>query len=226
MKRSQNKGSCQTKLRTQLSPLQHPVSSLDRVMHSKPVAGAAAKRPSNGAVAGELKRYALVHLSFCMDGNPVAMNRQGWEPCQVGYDSDSSNDGYFTCEDSLSTYQIDNVEFHHRARFEAIFEGLVQERTEIMEAQKRIEVQLLTAAELASSELSFHDTITAEGRNMRGMLSTRKRPPPQNKKQLPVKIKKVVDPNFNSLPFPAIAKKMRKVKLPDPPSLSSSKRWR
>ncbi|MED6153003.1 hypothetical protein PIB30_097393 [Stylosanthes scabra] len=86
-----------------------------------------------------------------MDGNPTAMNGQGWEPCQVGYDSDSSNDRYFSCEDSLSAYQIDDVEFHHRARFEAMFEGLVQERDEIMEGQKRIEVQLLTVAELVSS---------------------------------------------------------------------------
>ncbi|MED6149745.1 hypothetical protein PIB30_065541 [Stylosanthes scabra] len=85
-----------------------------------------------------------------MDGDPVAMNGQGWEPCQVGYHSDSSNDGYFSCEDSLSAYQIDDVEFHDRARFEAMFEGLVQERAEIMEGQKRIEAQLLAVAELAS----------------------------------------------------------------------------
>ncbi|MED6215559.1 hypothetical protein PIB30_114876, partial [Stylosanthes scabra] len=84
------------------------------------------------------------------------MNGQGWERCQVGYHSDSSNDGYFSCEDSLSVYQIDDVELHHRARFETMFESLVQERAEIMEAQKRIEVQLLTAAELASSVINSH----------------------------------------------------------------------
>ncbi|MED6177303.1 hypothetical protein PIB30_096941 [Stylosanthes scabra] len=86
-----------------------------------------------------------------MDDNTAAMNGQGWEPFQVGYHFDSSNDGYFSCEDCLSAYQIDDVEFHHRARFKAMFEGLVQERAEIMEAQKRIKVQLLAVAELASS---------------------------------------------------------------------------
>ncbi|MED6211792.1 hypothetical protein PIB30_076922 [Stylosanthes scabra] len=86
-----------------------------------------------------------------MDSNPTAMNGQGWEPCQVGYHSDSSIDGYFSYEDSLLAYHIDDVELHHITRFETMFKGLVQERAEIMEAQKRIKVQLLTVAELASS---------------------------------------------------------------------------
>ncbi|MED6190595.1 hypothetical protein PIB30_107372, partial [Stylosanthes scabra] len=79
------------------------------------------------------------------------MNGQGWDPSQVGYHFDGSSDGYFSCEDSLLACQIDNVEFQHQAQFEAMFETLVQERVEILENQKRIEVQLLTIAELASS---------------------------------------------------------------------------
>ncbi|MED6212052.1 hypothetical protein PIB30_079468, partial [Stylosanthes scabra] len=55
------------------------------------------------------------------------------------------------CEDSLSACQIDNDEFQHQARFEAMFETLVQERAEILENQKRLEAQLLTIAELTSS---------------------------------------------------------------------------
>ncbi|MED6189773.1 hypothetical protein PIB30_099240 [Stylosanthes scabra] len=86
-----------------------------KLRNSESVARAAAERSSNGAVAGEIKTCAPAH----------AMNGQGWEPCQVGYHSDSSNDGYFSCEDSLSTYQIDDVEMHHRARFERMFECLV-----------------------------------------------------------------------------------------------------
>ncbi|MED6152594.1 hypothetical protein PIB30_093546, partial [Stylosanthes scabra] len=118
----------------------------------EPVARAAAGRPSNGAVAGELKTCALVHLlSLQMDGNFAFMNVQGWDPSQIGYHSDNSSDGYFSCEDSLSACQINNDEFQHQARFEAMFETLVQERAEILENQKRLEAQLLTVAELASS---------------------------------------------------------------------------
>ncbi|MED6151124.1 hypothetical protein PIB30_079324 [Stylosanthes scabra] len=48
------------------------------------------------------------------------MNGQGWDPSQIGYHSDNSSDGYFSCEDSLPACQIDNDEFQHRARFEAM----------------------------------------------------------------------------------------------------------
>ncbi|MED6226497.1 hypothetical protein PIB30_104307, partial [Stylosanthes scabra] len=67
-----------------------------------------------------------------------------WDPSQIGYHSDNSSDGYFSSE-------IDNDEFQHQARFEAMFETLLQERAEILENQKRLEAQLLTVAELASS---------------------------------------------------------------------------
>ncbi|MED6176221.1 hypothetical protein PIB30_086006, partial [Stylosanthes scabra] len=88
-----------------------------------------------------------VHLlSLQMDGNPTLMNGQGWDPSQIGYHSDNSSDGYFSCEDSLPACQIDNDEFQHRARFVAIFKTLVQERAEILENQKRLEAQLLTVA--------------------------------------------------------------------------------
>ncbi|MED6138498.1 hypothetical protein PIB30_074775, partial [Stylosanthes scabra] len=89
-----------------------------------------------------------------MDGNPAFINGQGWEPFQVRYHSDGSSDGYFSCEDSLSACQIDNVEFQHPAQFEAMFKILVQERAKIMEAQKRTEIQLLTITNLASSVIS------------------------------------------------------------------------
>ncbi|MED6190949.1 hypothetical protein PIB30_111053, partial [Stylosanthes scabra] len=79
------------------------------------------------------------------------MNGQGWDPSQIGYHSDNSSDGYFSCEDSLSACQIDNDEFQHQAQFETMFETSVQERAEILENQKRLEAQLLTVAELASS---------------------------------------------------------------------------
>ncbi|MED6138173.1 hypothetical protein PIB30_071783 [Stylosanthes scabra] len=96
--------------------------------------------------------WLFVHLlSFQMDGNPAFMNGQAWDPSQVGYHSDSSSDGYFSYEDSLSACQIDNVEFQHQAQFEAMFETLMQERAEILENQKRTEAQLLTVAELTSS---------------------------------------------------------------------------
>ncbi|MED6127169.1 hypothetical protein PIB30_085529 [Stylosanthes scabra] len=85
-----------------------------------------------------------------MDGNSAFMNGQGWDPRQIGYHSDNSSDGYFSCEDSLSACQIDNDEFQHQARFEAMFKTLVQEKAEILENQKRLEAQLLTVAELAS----------------------------------------------------------------------------
>ncbi|MED6124523.1 hypothetical protein PIB30_059690 [Stylosanthes scabra] len=32
------------------------------------------------------------------------------EPCQQGYFSDSSNDSYFSCEESLSVHQLDQAE--------------------------------------------------------------------------------------------------------------------
>ncbi|MED6225281.1 hypothetical protein PIB30_092226, partial [Stylosanthes scabra] len=93
-----------------------------------------------------------VHLlSLQMDGNSTFMNVQGWDPSQIGYHSDNSSNSYFSCEDSLSACQIDNDEFQHQTRFEAMFETLVQERAEILENQKRLEAQLLTVAELASS---------------------------------------------------------------------------
>ncbi|MED6150854.1 hypothetical protein PIB30_076613 [Stylosanthes scabra] len=95
--------------------------------------------------------YLMGTFIILIDRNPTFMNGQGWEPCQVGYHSDGSSDGYFSCEDSLSACQIDNIEFHHQAQFEAMFEVLVQERVEILEVQKRTEVQLLAVAELASS---------------------------------------------------------------------------
>ncbi|MED6171937.1 hypothetical protein PIB30_045556 [Stylosanthes scabra] len=153
------------------------------------------------------------------------MNGQGWEPCKVGYHSDSSNDKYFSCEDSLSTYQIDDVEFHHRARFEAMFEGLVQERAEIMKAQKRIEAQMLAVAELASfeeglsaitlrsrtqlkgptGESSNPDTIATEERNMSGDVEHEEVLPTTEQETTSGQNKRVVDPNLNSLPFPAVA---------------------
>ncbi|MED6110554.1 hypothetical protein PIB30_044109 [Stylosanthes scabra] len=86
-----------------------------------------------------------------MDGNSAFMNEQGWDPSQIGYHSDSSSDGYFSCEDSLSACQSDNVEFQHEAQFEAMFETLVQKRPEILEKQKRLEAQLLTITKLTSS---------------------------------------------------------------------------
>ncbi|MED6140471.1 hypothetical protein PIB30_093567 [Stylosanthes scabra] len=120
--------------------------------NSEPVVRAAAGRLSNGTVAGELKTCALVHsLSFQMDGNSAFMNGQGWDPSQIGYHSDNSSDGYFSCEDSLSACQIDNDEFQHQARFEEMFEAFVQERAEILDNQKRLEAQLMTIAELTSS---------------------------------------------------------------------------
>ncbi|MED6163712.1 hypothetical protein PIB30_082675 [Stylosanthes scabra] len=118
------------------------ILSVLKTRNYEPVARAAAGRPSNGAVSGELKTCALVHvhlLSLQMDGNSAFMNGQGWDPSQIGYHSDNSSDGYFSCEDSLSACQIDNDEFQHQARFEAMFETLVQERAEILENQKRLE---------------------------------------------------------------------------------------
>ncbi|MED6128129.1 hypothetical protein PIB30_094677 [Stylosanthes scabra] len=201
-----------------------------KLRNSDPVARAAAGRSSNGAVAGELKTCAPVHV-LIYDVPSFDLNRR-----------------YFSCEDSLSAYQIDDVDFHHRARFEATFEGLVQERAKIMEAQKRIEVQPLAVAELASSvmrqfahatspcqeerlsaitlrsgtqlkvptsESSNPDTITIEGRNMRGDVEHEETPPTVEQETISCRNKIVVDPNLNSLPFPAVAKKTRKAKPPD-----------
>ncbi|MED6201767.1 hypothetical protein PIB30_098355, partial [Stylosanthes scabra] len=173
------------------------------------------------------------------------MNGQGWDPSQVGYHSDSSSDGYFSCEDSLSACQIDNVEFQHPARFEAMFETLVQERAEILENQKRLEAQLLTIAELTSSVIRrFIPPMppcqeeglgaitlrsgtqlkepTSESPNSDSITSEERNV--QHKEKLPTieqerafgHNERVVYPNLNSLPFPSAAKKTRKAKPTDP----------
>ncbi|MED6178133.1 hypothetical protein PIB30_104764, partial [Stylosanthes scabra] len=137
-----------------------------------------------------------VHLlSLQMDGNPTFVNGQGLDPSQIGYHSDNSSDGYFSCEDSLPTCQIDNDEFQHRARFEAIFETLLKGPT-------------------GGSPNS--DFITSEERNLQRNIEQGEKLPTTEQETTSGNNERVVDPNLNSLPFPSVTKKTRKAKPPDP----------
>ncbi|MED6189789.1 hypothetical protein PIB30_099423, partial [Stylosanthes scabra] len=146
-----------------------------------------------------------------MDGNPAFKSGQGWEPCQVGYYSDGSSDGYFSYEDSLSACQINNVEFRHQVQFEATFETLVQERAEIMEAQKRTEEEGLSAITLRSGtwlkgptgeSLDFAP-ITPEGTDTQRDVKRKEEFPTTEQEATSSQNKRVVDPNLNPLLFPA-----------------------
>ncbi|MED6212124.1 hypothetical protein PIB30_080267 [Stylosanthes scabra] len=92
-----------------------------------------------------------VHSSFQAEGNLMFGKNQNWESCQVECHSDSSSDGYYSCEDSLPACQIDCAEFQHQRYFDELFKALVQQRVEIKEAQKKTEARLLTITKLASN---------------------------------------------------------------------------
>ncbi|MED6211727.1 hypothetical protein PIB30_076424 [Stylosanthes scabra] len=88
--------------------------------------------PSNGAVAGELNmcvRFWLFELN------------------QVEYTCDSGSDGYYSCKEDAAPYN--GPECRQRNFMNELFKALVQERNEVMEAQKKTEVQLELMIKLA-----------------------------------------------------------------------------
>ncbi|MED6163739.1 hypothetical protein PIB30_082948, partial [Stylosanthes scabra] len=62
----------------------------------------------------------------------------------------SGSDGYYSCEDSLPSHQLDMVEPQHRNCIDEFFRALMQERAEIKEAQKKAEIRLQTMTKLAT----------------------------------------------------------------------------
>ncbi|MED6175433.1 hypothetical protein PIB30_078250 [Stylosanthes scabra] len=138
------------------------------------------------------------------------MNGKGWDPSQIGYHSDNSSDGYFSYEDSLLACQIDNDEFQHQARFEAMFETLVQERAEILDNQKRLELKE------PAGESPNSDSITSEERNLQRNVEQKEKVPTTEQETTSGHIERIVDPNLNTLPFPSAAKKTWKAKPADP----------
>ncbi|MED6225736.1 hypothetical protein PIB30_096532, partial [Stylosanthes scabra] len=89
--------------------------------------------PSNGAVAGELKmcdRFWLFGLN------------------QVEYTSDSGSVSYYSCKEDAAPYN--GPESKQRNFMNELFKALAQERNEIMEAQRKTEVQLELMLKLAT----------------------------------------------------------------------------
>ncbi|MED6164001.1 hypothetical protein PIB30_085340 [Stylosanthes scabra] len=133
-----------------------------------------------------------------MDGNPAFMNGQGWQPCQVGYHSDGSSDGYFSCEDSLSACQIDNVEFPRQPQSVVMFETLE-------EGVSAITLHSGTRLKGPTGDSSDYAPITPEGTDTQRNVERKEEFPTIEQEAASSKDEKVVDPNFNSLPYPSVA---------------------
>ncbi|MED6224030.1 hypothetical protein PIB30_079851, partial [Stylosanthes scabra] len=70
-----------------------------------------------------------------------------------GYYSDSSNDGYFSCEESLPAYQLDYVETSHQNEERTMLEDLIKEGLELERSQKKLDSQSAAMIRLVSQVL-------------------------------------------------------------------------
>ncbi|MED6132555.1 hypothetical protein PIB30_020039 [Stylosanthes scabra] len=67
---------------------------------------------------------------------------------QVEYTSDSSSDEYYSCKEDTTPYN--GSECRQRNLMDELFKALAQERNEIMEAQRKTEIQLGLMIKLAT----------------------------------------------------------------------------
>ncbi|MED6136105.1 hypothetical protein PIB30_052964 [Stylosanthes scabra] len=71
----------------------------------------------------------------------------------LGYYSNSSNDRYFSCEESLPAYQLDYVETSHQNEKRRMLEDLIKEGSELQRSQKKLDFQSVATIQLASQVL-------------------------------------------------------------------------
>ncbi|MED6112823.1 hypothetical protein PIB30_065202 [Stylosanthes scabra] len=81
---------------------------------------------------------------------PTFNKHQGLEPSPMGYYTHSSNDGYFSCEESLPIYQCDYTDPPHQPLREEMLETLIRGRLELRKSQRSMDEQLLAITNLAT----------------------------------------------------------------------------
>ncbi|MED6193358.1 hypothetical protein PIB30_018509 [Stylosanthes scabra] len=158
------------------------------------------------------------------------------ESSSQGYHSDGSNDGYFSCKESLPNSQLDHVGASHQVKQRGILEGLIRERVEFQKIQKRIDSQLGPVAKLVNQVLqnsypqgpSIEDTLDAVTLRSRTQLKGPPLPahiaePPHNT-EVPETIESSKEPGVvrekaakepvleetSRLPYPSVSKKQEK----------------
>ncbi|MED6153724.1 hypothetical protein PIB30_104858 [Stylosanthes scabra] len=69
-------------------------------------------------------------------------NMHGWGLYQVEYNSDSGSDSYHSCEENIIPHHINYAERHQGSSIDKFLRVLMQESSEIKEAQRKTEIQL------------------------------------------------------------------------------------
>ncbi|MED6128938.1 hypothetical protein PIB30_102904 [Stylosanthes scabra] len=153
------------------------------------------------------------------------MNGQGWGPSQVGYHSDSSSHGYFSCEDSLSACQIDNVEFQHQAQFEAMRSAPPVPPCD-EQGLGAITFRSGTQLKEPTGESPNSDSITSEERNLRRNVEDKDKSPTTEQETASGHNERVVDPTLTCFLSHRLPRKGGRLSQQTHASLSSSKRWK